>query len=612
MVLIVACLFFAREVFIPVTLAGILSFMLAPMVRTLQNLRLPRGLAVTAVVLLAFVALIALGVVMGREITQLAKDLPGYQATISAKIERFSGAGEGSTAGTLARAEEVIEDLGKELSKRRLSQQTLIPVEVHEPVNGPLQTLSRLVSPLLSPLAMTGLIIVFVIFILIQREDLRNRLIRLAGSTDIPHATAAIDDAARRLSRLFLTQLIINAGFAIAIGFGLWWIGVPNSFLWGTLAGILRFIPYIGAILGMVFPVVLALSVDPGWSKVVWTLALFLSLETLTGHLIEPIFVGHSTGLSPVAVVLSATFWAWLWGPVGLVIATPLTVMVVVLGRHIEAFKFLEILLGDEPALSEPENFYQRMLARDPIEAIEQAKSFMATHSLSEYCDEIARPAISLAQKDSARGILEPSKVSVLRETIESLFADLVRETWMSEREDHAMASAGDGKLPFLGKDQMVSSWRSEEPVLLVGVHSELDDAAASILATLAEIHGAKTKTERLETVRRGNAPSLDLSGTALVCLSSVDIKTPAHIHYAVRHLRKKFPGARLLLAVWSDTDEQALRDLKAAMNADYVARTFNEAARIILEEASGPRLPKADAPPMSDTSASNLVQLAG
>jgi hypothetical protein len=158
--------------------------------------------------------------------------------------------------------------------------------------------------------------------------------------------------------------------------------------------------------------------------------------------------------------------------------------MVVVLGRHIEAFKFLEILLGDEPALSEPENFYQRMLARDPIEAIEQAKSFMATHSLSEYCDEIARPAISLAQKDSARGVLEPSKVSVLRETIESLFADLVRETWMSEREDHAMASAGDGKLPFLGKDQMVSSWRSEEPVLLFGVHSELDDAAASILAS--------------------------------------------------------------------------------------------------------------------------------
>jgi hypothetical protein len=217
-----------------------------------------------------------------------------------------------------------------------------------------------------------------------------------------------------------------------------------------------------------------------------------------------------------------------------------------------------------------------------------------------------------LAQKDSDRGVLEPSKVSVLRETIESLFADLVRESWTSEREAHAMASAGAGKLPFLGKDQMVSSWRTEEPVLLVGVFSELDDAAASILATIAEVHGTKTKTERLETLRRGNAPDLALSGTALVCLSSVDIKTPAHIHYAARHLRKKIPGAKLLLAVWSDTDEEALRDLKAAMNADYVARTFNEAARIILEEASGTRLPRADAPPMSDTRSSNLVQLAG
>ena len=175
------------------------------------------------------------------------------------------------------------------------------------------------------------------------------------------------------------------------------------------------------------------------------------------------------------------------------------------------------------------------MLARDPIEAIEQAESFLATHSLSEYCDEIARPAISLAQKDSERGVLEPSKVSILRETIESLFADLVRENWTSEREAYAMPSAGDGKLPFLGKDQMVSTWRSEEPALLVGVYSELDEAAAVILATLAEIHGAKPKIERLETLRGGNAPSLDLSSTTLVCLSTVDIKAPAHIHYAAR-----------------------------------------------------------------------------
>ena len=585
-VVIVACLFFAREVFIPITLACILSFMLAPVVRMLQKLHLPRGVAVVIVALLAFAAIFALGTLMAREVTQLAGDLPRYQATISAKIQRFSGSGEGGAAGTLKRAEEVIEDLNKEISKAQPTQ-TLIPVEVHEPSGGPLQTLSRLITPLLSPLAMTGLIVIFVIFILIQREDLRNRLIRLAGSTDIPHTTAAIDDAAHRLSRLFLTQLIINSGFAIIIGLGLWRIGVPSPFLWGILAGILRFIPYIGSILGLVFPLALALSVDPGWSMVLWTLVLFLSFEALTSQVIEPVFVGHSTGLSPVAVVLSATFWAWLWGPIGLVLATPLTVMLVVLGRHIEAFKFLEILLGVEPALSEAESFYQRMLARDPVEAVEQAKSFMSTHSLSDYCDEIARPALILAQKDADRGVLEKDKTKILCETVDNLFIDIAHEHWVSRKEAHAMNITAAAKLPSLEPDQLALSWRSKEPLLLVGVHSGLDEAAATVLATLTEIHGIKARAERPEALKLAELSKIDLSSTALICLSSIDMKTPAHIHYAARRLKYQAPDAKILLGVWSAADEKRLVDLKAAVNADYVARTFHEAADIILKEAT-------------------------
>ena len=593
-VVIVACLFFAREVFIPITLACILSFMLAPAVRMLQNLHLPRGLAVVVVALLAFAAIFALGALMAREVTQLASDLPRYQATISAKIQRFSRGGEGETAKTLERAEEVIEDLEKEISKAQPAQK-LIPVEVHEPGGGPLQTLSRLITPLLSPLATTGLIAVFVIFILIQREDLRNRVIRLAGSTDIPHTTAAIDDAAHRLSRLFLTQLIINTGFAIIIGLGLWWIGVPNPFLWGILAGILRFIPYIGSILGLVFPLALALSVDPGWSMVLWTLALFFGLELLISQVIEPVFIGHSTGLSPVAVVLSATFWAWLWGPIGLVLATPLTVMLVVLGRHIEAFKFLEVLLGAEPALSEAENFYQRMLARDPIEAVEQAKSFMATHSLSDYCDEIARPALILAQKDVDRGVLEKDKTKILCETVDNLFIDIAHEHWVSRKEAHAMNITAAAKLPSLERDQLALSWRSKEPLLLVGVHSDLDGAAATVLATLTEVHGIKARTERPEALGAANLAKLDFSGTALICLSSVDMKTPAHIHYAARRLKNQAPEAKILLGVWSAADSEPLLELNNAVKADHVARTFHEAAAIILQEATATKLAPAN-----------------
>jgi predicted PurR-regulated permease PerM len=601
LVIVVAILFFAREVLLPVALAGILSFMLAPMVRWLQHLRIPRGLAVVSVVLLAFGAIFALGTVMARQVAHLAADLPQHQAAITAKIQHLSGGGETGTAATLKRAEEVIEDLGKEIGNSQgtpAAPRTPLPVEVHEPTGSPLQTLRNLISPLLSPMATTGLIIVFVIFILIQREDIRNRLIRLVGATDIPHTTAALDDAAHRLSHLFLTQLVINTAFAILIGLGLWWIGVPSPFLWGILAGILRFIPYVGAILGLVFPLALALSVDPGWSMVLWTLGLFLGLEALTGQVIEPVFEGHSTGLSPVAVVISATFWAWLWGPVGLVLATPLTVILVVLGRHITALKFLDVLLGDEPALSEAENFYQRMLARDPIEAVEQAKSFMATHSLSDYCDEVARPALILAQRDVERGVLDDGKTRIMHETVDNLFIDIAHEHWVSKKEAHAATLTPATKLPLLEKDQLALNWRSKEPLVSIGVNSKLDESAAVVMATLAQIHGIATRMESPEALGAARLAKLDLSGVALICLSSIDMRTPAHIHYAARRLKSRAPHAKVLLGVWSAIDDKALSDLKEAVNADYVARTFHEAAAIILEEATAKNLIEAKIQP--------------
>jgi predicted PurR-regulated permease PerM len=334
-VIVVATLYHAHDVLIPIALAWILSFVLEPPVRMLKNLgvpcgiRVPRWLAVITVVLLAFAAIFALGGIMARHVTQLAGALPEYQARVSAKIQSF---------------------------------QALIPFpfELPEPSGDSLQTLSRLIlgrfiSPMLGTLATTGIIIAFVFVILVQRKDLRDRLVRLAGSTDIPRTTEAIDEAVNRLSHLFLTQLVINTGFAILIGLGLWCLGIPGSFLWGALAGILRFIPYIGPILGMVFPLALALSVDPGWSKILWTGALFLGLEVVTGQVIEPIVVGRWTGLSPVTVVFAATFWTWVWGPIGLVLATPLTIILVVLGRHVEALKFLPLGKRGLVLLSQPQ-----------------------------------------------------------------------------------------------------------------------------------------------------------------------------------------------------------------------------------------------------------------
>ena len=390
----------------------------------LQRTRVPRAIAVVSVVVLAFALLFAIGSLLASQLTQLASELPRYQSTISEKIQLFRDTTAGR--GTLERASGMLKDLSKELDKPKdagsaLGANTIVnpkapltpvPVEVRQPDPGALESLQALISPLLHPLATTGIIIIFVIFILLQREDLRNRLIRLAGSHDLQRTTAALDDAARRLSRLFLIQLLLNGAFGVVIGAGLWFIGVPSAILWGILAAVLRFVPYIGAAIAAAFPLALAVAVDPTWSMLLWTLGLFLIVEPIVGHVIEPMVYGHSTGLSPVAVVASATFWTALWGPIGLVLATPLTVCLVVLGRHVERLAFLDVMFGDRPALSPPEIFYQRMLAGDPTEASDKAEEFLKERSLSSYYDEVALKGLQLAQADADRGALDQERLT--------------------------------------------------------------------------------------------------------------------------------------------------------------------------------------------------------
>src|SRR6516165_4881606 len=432
---LVTALYFAREVLVPIALAVLMSFVLAPLVALLQRFRVPRVVAVFLVVIAAFSAVFSLGGLMASQINQLATDLPRYQSTLSDKIHGLRGAATGT--GTLERASEVLHSLRQELDRPKLDSQTArplgdtaapikpIPVEVHQPDPGALQTLTALITPLIHPMATTGIVVVFVIFILVQQQDLRNRLVRLAGSHDLQRTTAAMDDAGRRLSRLFLSQLMLNAGFGVVIGIGLWLIGVPSAPLWGILAAILRFVPYIGAIIAAIFPLVLAAAVGPGWSMMLWTAALFIIVEPIVGHGIEPLLYGHSTGLSPVAVVASATFWTWLWGPVGLVLAAPLTICLVVLGRHVDRLKFLYVLLGDQPALTPAQVVYQRMLAGDPVEATEQAQKFLKEKSLIEYYDEVLMRGLKLAQSDVERGSLDQERMQRIRDSVAEIVDDL-------------------------------------------------------------------------------------------------------------------------------------------------------------------------------------------
>jgi predicted PurR-regulated permease PerM len=438
------------------------------------------------------------------------------------KVQSLRGSTAGS--GALERAADVLQDLGKELDRPQngivrpanpltpsaapATETKPIPVEVRQPDPGALQTLGAFITPLIHPAATTGIVIIFVIFILLQREDLRNRLIRLAGSHDLHKTTAALDDAAGRLSKLYLTQLALNAAFGAVIGVGLFLIGVPSPVLWGILAAILRFVPYIGAFISAAFPLALAAAVDPGWSMLLMTAALFLVMEPIAGHVVEPLVYGHSTGLSPVAVVVAATFWTWLWGPIGLVLATPLTVCLVVLGRHVEQLEFLDVMLGDRPALSPSEIFYQRMLAGDPAEAADVAEEFLKERSLSVYYDEVALAGLRLARADALRGVLDETRLERMRDTVEELVDDLSNQLDQepkSGRTDDPEAAAaieasgderGTTDLPTLAPEDLGPRFRSETPILCIAGQSPVDEAAALMLAQLLTKHGLSARVE--------------------------------------------------------------------------------------------------------------------
>jgi predicted PurR-regulated permease PerM len=346
-VVAVAALYFGREILVPITLAVLLSFVLAPVVDLLRRLWLGRVPAVLLAVLLALGAILFVGGLIGAQVAGLARDAPSYAATIERKVSAVR-------AYTVGRFTEAMDGVGRELGRTAGGggadtapaaprtpappagdEPRPLPVEVRQPDASPLELAERVLSPILHPLATTGIVLVVAVFVLLQREDLRDRLIRLAGATDLHRTTTALDDAARRLSRYFLFQLGLNTAFGCIIAVGLFFIGVPSPVLWGILAALMRFVPYIGAFLGAALPLALAAAVDPGWSMAVWTAALFLVTEPLMGHVVEPSVYGHSTGLSPVSVIVAAIFWGWLWGPVGLILSTPLTLCLVVLGRHV-------------------------------------------------------------------------------------------------------------------------------------------------------------------------------------------------------------------------------------------------------------------------------------
>ncbi|MBN8905185.1 MAG: AI-2E family transporter, partial [Rhodospirillales bacterium] len=413
----------------------------------------------------------------------------------------------------------------------------------------------------------------------------------------------AMDDAARRLSKYFLTQLAINASFGVIIGAGLFFIGVPSPILFGVMAALLRFVPYIGAPLAALFPIALGAAVDPGWSTVLWTVGLFLVVEPIMGQVVEPVLYGHSTGLSPFSVVVAAIFWTWLWGPIGLILSTPLTLCLVVLGRHVDRLEFLDVLLGDRPALTPVESFYQRMLAGDPDEAIDYAELLLKDRSLSSYYDEVALKGLQLAAHDVTRGVLQPEQLERMKDAIASLVDDLADNDDVDPAPDEAddgpaAPTRAERAIPAEpapaaeppDRDALPEAWRGEGAVLCVAGRGPLDEAAAAMLAQLLTKHGLGSRVEPHSAVSRSGIANLDVSGVAMVCISYLEITgTPSHLRYLLRRVRQKAPDAPILVGLWP-AEEAVLRDerLRAAVGADYYATSLREAVTACLGAAQG------------------------
>ncbi|WP_244486887.1 AI-2E family transporter [Aurantimonas sp. Leaf443] len=592
-------LYFGREIFVPFALAILLSFALAPIVNALQRMKLPQGAAIAGAVVAAVVVIGIVGMVVANQLASLAGELPAYRTTMQEKIRTLASASDGT--GPMGRAFQTIQELATDFETlgsnervqdaREAAKPTLVTLDNGS--GGTLATISTIVSPLLHPLAMVGIVLIFACFILAQREDLRNRFIRLAGTDDLQQTTAAIDDAARRLSRLLLTQLAVNTLFGIVIGTGLWFIGVPSPYLWGILAGILRFVPYVGAIIGAAFPLALAFAVDPGWSMVIWTAVLFLAVEPILGHVIEPLLYGHTSGLSPIAVILAAAIWAFLWGPVGLVLATPLTICLVVMGRYVPRLSTIDVIFGDRPALSPAQIFYQRMLTGSSREAAEQANAFLRERALATYYDEVALEGLRLAHEDVARFAVTGPRLEMLRGSTLDLVHRLDRQASPLPRGGKLNAEAAaavdaagpDKEVARIVKrrDELAPAFRSDAPVVCVAGVSELDEPLTEMLRQVVEKHGLGARMTTWKALRERRPTREDAKGVALVVLSFLEPLSVLHLRAAVREAHRIAPGAKIVIGIWRERDSQMVGDLRRKVHADALVTTFNEALDAIL-----------------------------
>jgi predicted PurR-regulated permease PerM len=551
-VVVISTLYIARVVFIPLALASLLALLLTPPVAFLERIKLPRPFAIFAVALVLLGLMGLLGWQTSQQLVDLTNRLPTYTEALKDKINSMKGVSSQS----FNDASNTVKELQNEIVKvtpgsfpdkdRKNSPAVLgsssshpLAVEVVPPTN-----LIGSVENMIGPMANVGLVTIFTIFILFGREDLRNRLVRLAGAGQLNLVTQAMDEASLRINRYLLLQFCVNSGYGLLIGVALHFIGVPNAALWGMGAAILRFLPYVGPLLAASMPILLALAVFPSWKHALATLGLFLVSELIVSNVVEPLLYGAHVGLSPLAILVAAVFWTLVWGLPGLVLSTPLTVCLVVIGRYVPSLNFLNVILGDEPVLEPHAKYYQRLLASDQNEARQILEESLKEKSLEEVYSSVIIPALSLAEQDRHRDELDEETQDFIyqstREIVEELGDSLLQRSVEADGQNRSETPLADVRRP------------SGLAVLCIPARDDADDVIAKLLSQALAGRGYSAKSVPIGSVETMLSAVSQLSpGPSVVCISALPPFALSHTRALYARLREQFPELHIVVCLW-------------------------------------------------------------
>jgi len=620
---ILAILYFARDVLVPITLAIILSLLISPLVRALRRAGLGQTSSVLVAVLALSVSFASVAFMAGVQLARMAASLPQYEHTIRHKLATLNA----MTVGRLhTLSDETRRLVGEHIEQDLTAPEPVVPLPVVplpvaptpiaptliEPApaavapaatvslqapgypDNPLQVIEKVLASVWVPLETTGIMLVVLVFVLLEHEAMRDRFIRIAGGTDVRATTLALNDASERLSRFFVSQFTVNFGLGIALWVGLAIIGLPHAVLWASLAAALRFVPYVGVWIAAFFSVLLGAAVDPGWTLAIATLTLFIIVELIASQLVEPELYGHTTGMSPLSVVVAAIFWSWLWGPVGLIVSTPLTLCLVVAGRHIKALSLLDILLGDTRALSMSQRFYQRALSADSDEIIASARAFLKDNSFAAYCDLVLMPALHLAFLDVSSGAISREQQLKVRNTIVAVIAALGGETRSLPRRRSRVSvldESSAGRQLRQQREQLTGRWQGPLAVppgsvmLCVGLGSIPDDLATELLVRILRDQKLDARHLSVDDLQQLPPPEAAPGSVSMVYLvSAFPSSERLRAESAAAEIRRRFPGAFLVTVFLPGLLLQAGPAADTIRSADKAAGSFSEALQICLD----------------------------